>query len=86
MADPFCPRCGQQQCSRLRREGAGQLLMGLFGRFPWECALCRKQFYLPKRGKRRKQSARLSDKPAVSLHQTEEQHNADPASTPEGSD
>ena len=71
MADPICPRCGQQHCSRRRREGLRQFVMARLGYFPWECSLCRKQFYLTKRGKRRKRRHDIAEKPSISTYEHE---------------
>ena len=46
-----CPACRHEQLARIARRGfARQRLWPIFGYYPWECAMCRRQFLLRKRG------------------------------------
>lgn len=46
-----CPRCRQDQLARIARRGfLRQRVLPFFGFYPWECAICRKEFLKRKRG------------------------------------
>ena len=57
-----CPNCRHQQLARIARRGfLRERLFPIFGFYPWECAMCRRQFLLRKRGAAyRKSSSRKS--------------------------
>lgn len=55
-----CPNCGHEQLARIARRGfLRKKIYPLFGLYPWECAMCRKEFLIRKRaaGYRRVPSA-----------------------------
>lgn len=46
-----CPHCRREQLARIARRGFfRQKLCPIFGFYPWECSMCRRQFLLRKRG------------------------------------
>ncbi len=46
-----CPSCGHEQLARIARRGfLRQKLYPILGFYPWECAICRKEFIIRKRG------------------------------------
>jgi ribosomal protein L37AE/L43A len=46
-----CPKCNEGQMSRVARRGFfRRRVFSFFGFYPWECAFCRKQFLIRKRG------------------------------------
>ncbi|HEV2280257.1 MAG TPA: hypothetical protein VGS02_18905 [Acidobacteriaceae bacterium] len=46
-----CPACRHEQLARIARRGfLRQRLLPIFGYYPWECSMCRRQFLLRKRG------------------------------------
>jgi ribosomal protein L37AE/L43A len=46
-----CPNCGQEHLERIARQGfLSKEVYPLFGFYPWECAICRKEFLIRKRG------------------------------------
>lgn len=46
-----CPKCRQEQLSRIARFGfLRNHIYPLFGYYPWECAICRRQVLIRKRG------------------------------------
>jgi hypothetical protein len=46
-----CPNCRQDQLARISRRGfMRKHVYSLFGYYPWECALCRCEFMIRKRG------------------------------------
>ncbi len=46
-----CPNCGQEQLSRIARHGfLRKIVYPLFGFYPWECAICRKDYLIRRRG------------------------------------
>ena len=44
-----CPQCASPLIDRLAREGIGDYFWFLFGRYPFRCRLCGREFYLPHR-------------------------------------
>ncbi len=52
MPRPACPKCGERQCSRKKRQGLWQrFILPSFGWFPWQCSSCRRVFLVKERGK-----------------------------------
>jgi hypothetical protein len=52
MPRPACPRCGERDCSRKKREGLWQrFILPRFGWFPWRCSACQRVFLVRERGK-----------------------------------
>lgn len=46
-----CPNCHQEQLARIARRGfMRQHVYSKFGFYPWECAICRREFLIRKRG------------------------------------
>jgi ssDNA-binding Zn-finger/Zn-ribbon topoisomerase 1 len=46
-----CPACGHEQLARIARRGfLRKKLYPILGFYPWECAMCRKEFLIRKRG------------------------------------
>jgi ribosomal protein L37AE/L43A len=46
-----CPNCRQDQLSRIARRGfLREHVFSLFGYYPWECAICRHEYLIRKRG------------------------------------
>jgi DNA-directed RNA polymerase subunit RPC12/RpoP len=46
-----CPNCRHEQLARIARHGfLRKKVFSIFGFYPWECAICRRQFMLWKRG------------------------------------
>lgn len=46
-----CPGCGHEQLARIARRGfLRKKVYPLLGFYPWECAMCRKEFLIRKRG------------------------------------
>jgi ribosomal protein L37AE/L43A len=46
-----CPACRHEQLARIARRGFLRTkVYPLFGFYPWECAMCRKEFLIRKRG------------------------------------
>lgn len=46
-----CPHCRQPQLARVARRGFfREKVWPFFGFYPWECAICRKEFLIRKRG------------------------------------
>jgi hypothetical protein len=46
-----CPNCRQEQLARIARRGfMRKHVYTLFGYYPWECAICRREFLVRKRG------------------------------------
>lgn len=46
-----CPKCRQEQLSRIARHGfLRNHVFPLFGYYPWECAICRRESLVRKRG------------------------------------
>ena len=46
-----CPACGHEQLARIARRGFLRTkVYPLLGFYPWECAMCRKEFLIRKRG------------------------------------
>jgi ribosomal protein L37AE/L43A len=46
-----CPACGHEQLARIARRGfLRQKLYPMLGFYPWECAMCRKEFLIRRRG------------------------------------
>lgn len=46
-----CPKCHQEQLSRIARQGfLRNQIYPIFGFYPWECAICRRETLLRKRG------------------------------------
>lgn len=81
MAGPICPKCGYASCSRKKREGPYELLMSVFGAYPWECGGCRGTFTLKKRGKRKSGHDRPEDEATLSTRfsrLSETPHSAEP--------
>jgi hypothetical protein len=44
-----CPHCSSVNRRRSVRHGGRDFFRRLLGRFPWQCNVCRKRFYLRKR-------------------------------------
>lgn len=45
-----CPNCGHEQLARIARRGfLRKRFYPLFGLYPWECAMCRREFLIRKR-------------------------------------
>lgn len=61
----MCPNCRRDQLARIARRGfLRERLFPIFGFYPWECGMCRRQFLLLKRGGAyRKSSRRRSTAP-----------------------
>lgn len=54
-----CPNCRREQLARIARHGfLRRKLFPVFGFYPWECAICRRQFMLWKRGGAYRKAAR----------------------------
>jgi hypothetical protein len=46
-----CPNCGQDQLARIARRGfMRERVFPMFGYYPWECAICRREYMIRKRG------------------------------------
>jgi hypothetical protein len=46
-----CPNCRQDQLARIARRGfMREHVYSMFGYYPWECAICRREFMIRKRG------------------------------------
>lgn len=46
-----CPHCRQPHLARIARRGFfRQRVWPIFGLYPWECAICRREFLMRKRG------------------------------------
>jgi hypothetical protein len=46
-----CPKCRQEQLSRIARQGfLRNRIFPMFGYYPWECAICRRESLIRKRG------------------------------------
>jgi hypothetical protein len=61
--DRACPKCSFKRPRRLSRiTWMERLVMPSFGLYPWECPLCRIQFY---RKNRREREERISVQPAT---------------------
>ena len=46
-----CPRCGQNEMARISRRGFWEeRILPLFGRYPWQCAICGEERMLRRRG------------------------------------
>lgn len=70
-----CPNCCHEQLARIARRGfLRERLFPIFGFYPWECAMCRRQFMLRKRGaayrkaSRRKTGAVQDQTTSAGLH------------------
>ena len=56
-----CPKCHREQLARIARHGfLRKKISAIFGFYPWECALCRRQFMLWKRGAAYRRSSSAS--------------------------
>ena len=44
-----CPQCASPLIDRVAREGIRDYFWFLFGRYPFRCRLCGREFYLPHR-------------------------------------
>jgi hypothetical protein len=65
MPRPACPKCGEEQCSRRKREGFFQILIyPSLGWYPWQCSTCRKVFVVKERG-RSKRHRKIADLQAI---------------------
>jgi len=59
-----CPRCGQKEMARVSRRGFWQeRILPMFGRYPWQCAICGEERMLRRRGATIRKPARRSDEP-----------------------
>lgn len=46
-----CPNCHQEQLARIARHGfMREHVYSMFGYYPWECAICRREYLIRKRG------------------------------------
>jgi ssDNA-binding Zn-finger/Zn-ribbon topoisomerase 1 len=46
-----CPNCRQEQLARISRRGfMRKHFYPMFGYYPWECAICRREYLVRKRG------------------------------------
>lgn len=55
-----CPKCRREQLARIARHGfLRKKIYAIFGFYPWECAICRRQFMLWKRGAGYRRSSSL---------------------------
>jgi ssDNA-binding Zn-finger/Zn-ribbon topoisomerase 1 len=46
-----CPNCHQEQLARISRRGfLRKHVYPMFGYYPWECAICRHEYMIRKRG------------------------------------
>jgi ribosomal protein L37AE/L43A len=46
-----CPNCKEEQLARIGRRGFfRERVFPKFGYYPWECAICRNEFLIRKRG------------------------------------
>jgi ribosomal protein L37AE/L43A len=46
-----CPNCNEEQLARIARHGfLRKHVYSVFGYYPWECAICRSEFMIRKRG------------------------------------
>jgi hypothetical protein len=46
-----CPNCRQDQLTRIARRGfMRKHVYSLLGYYPWECAICRREYLMRKRG------------------------------------
>lgn len=46
-----CPNCHQEQLARIARRGfMREHVYPKFGYYPWECAICRREYLIRKRG------------------------------------
>jgi hypothetical protein len=67
-----CPKCRHEQLARIARHGYFRRnIWPIFGFYPWECAICRRQFLLWKRGAAYRRSStvgREADGTTSSLH------------------
>jgi predicted RNA-binding Zn-ribbon protein involved in translation (DUF1610 family) len=69
MPRPACPKCGERQCSRRKREGLFQrFFLSRLGWFPWQCSSCRKIFLVKERGKSKRRPS-AGDRVIGSSHQ-----------------
>jgi ribosomal protein L37AE/L43A len=60
-----CPNCRQEQLARIARRGfMREHVYTLFGYYPWECAICRREFLIHKRGA----AYRKVSVPGTSIH------------------
>jgi ribosomal protein L37AE/L43A len=60
-----CPNCHEEQLSRIARRGFLRTrIFSLFGFYPWECAICRKEFLIRKRGAAYRKSRSRSPEPS----------------------
>jgi hypothetical protein len=56
-----CPKCKHGSVARLKRHGVMvAVILPLFGRYPWECPLCRKMSLMRSRGDRNKKFANVT--------------------------
>jgi ribosomal protein L37AE/L43A len=47
----LCPRCGAKEMARVSRQGFWQeRVLPMFGRYPWQCAICGEERVLRRRG------------------------------------
>lgn len=57
-----CPACGYEQLERVARRGfLREKLFPIFGFYPWECVICRKEFLIRKRGVRYRRVTSVSE-------------------------
>jgi hypothetical protein len=52
MTNPVCPECCSEYVRRVRREGIGERLLGVFYVYPFSCQLCGERFSFFLRGVR----------------------------------
>ena len=52
MTNPVCPECRSEYIRRVRREGIGERLLGVFYVYPFSCQLCGERFSFFLRGVR----------------------------------
>jgi predicted RNase H-like nuclease len=78
MPRPACPKCGEKQCSRRKREGFFQILIyPSLGWYPWQCSSCRKVFVVKERGKS-KRRRKIADLQAIAAEQADREAARDP--------
>lgn len=55
----MCPNCHREQLARIARRGfLRERFFPIFGYYPWECGMCRRQVLLRKRGGAYRKSSR----------------------------
>ena len=87
MPRPSCPKCGEKECSRRKREGFLQIFIyPRLGWFPWQCGSCRNVFIVPERGKskRRRRTGEHTASSPTKPHPTRANRTPDPSTYPFG--